>query len=214
MTGVGLEPSAHPLLGAEVEDPDTGGLVLTGRVSRSTHPWTGDHTVHGRVLLPGTALLELALQASDRTGCQSIEELVLETPLRIPQSTGVRLRVGVSAADGTDRRTVTIWSRPEDEDPSWTRHASGRLAPGVGAGHHTPELPWPPGDAARMPGDPYRELAARGYEYGPVFQGVRAVWTHGEAGRARDQGSRGPGRRHHTERHRPLRLAGLACPPR
>lgn len=181
VTAAGLEPAAHPLLGASIEDPDTGGLVLTGRISRSTHPWLGDHAVHGVVLLPGTALLELAMQAGDRSGCQSVEELVLETPLRVPGSTGVRLRVVVGAADETGRRVVTVWSCPEDEEASWTRHASGRLAPGPGAAaHQTPEGSWPPQDAVRLPVDPYAELAARGYEYGPVFQGVRALWTRGQ----------------------------------
>ncbi|MFJ5035904.1 SDR family NAD(P)-dependent oxidoreductase [Streptomyces sp. NPDC088560] len=181
VTAVGLEPAAHPLLGAAIEDPSTGGLVLTGRISRSSHPWIEDHAVHGVVLLPGTALLELAVQAGDRTGCQSVEELVLEAPLLVPEGTAVRLRVVVGAADETGRRAVTLWSCPEDEESAWTRHASGRLAPSPGTGtQQTPEDDWPPRGAVRLPADPYEELAARGYEYGPVFRGARAVWSRGQ----------------------------------
>ncbi|GGM22441.1 polyketide synthase [Streptomyces fumigatiscleroticus] len=180
VTAVGLEPVAHPLLGAVIEDPDTGGLVLTGRISRSSHPWIADHAVHGVVLVPGTALLELAVQAADRTGCRTVEELVLQTPLLLPEGAAARLRIVVGAAQEDGRRAVTLWSCPEDEDAVWTRHAAGRLAPGPGTGRFgTPEGVWPPREAVRLPVAPYEELAKRGYEYGPAFRGVRAVWSRG-----------------------------------
>ncbi|WP_425337773.1 hypothetical protein, partial [Streptomyces novaecaesareae] len=37
--------------------------VLTGHLSLTTHPWLADHAVFGTALLPGTALVELALHA-------------------------------------------------------------------------------------------------------------------------------------------------------
>ncbi|MFD0395974.1 hypothetical protein ACFQ3Z_43435 [Streptomyces nogalater] len=38
--------------------------MLTGKLSRRTHPWLADHTVYGSVLLPGTGLVELAARAA------------------------------------------------------------------------------------------------------------------------------------------------------
>ena len=40
---------------------------------------------------------------------------------------------------------------------------------------------WPPADAAVVDIEGlYQDLAGRGYDYGPAFQGVRAVWRRGE----------------------------------
>lgn len=64
--GLGQQTTGHPLLTAATELPDTQGAVLTGRLSLSSHPWLGDHAVHGTVLLPGTAFVEMALRAAHR----------------------------------------------------------------------------------------------------------------------------------------------------
>ncbi|MFD0392461.1 hypothetical protein ACFQ3Z_05265 [Streptomyces nogalater] len=89
------------------------GAVLTGRLSRASHPWLADHTVHGTVLLPGTAFVELALQAAERTGCATVGELTLHAPLILPEQGAL----AVQAAVGPDRdgqRELTIWSRRAD----------------------------------------------------------------------------------------------------
>ena len=65
---IGQGDPEHPLLGATIEDPNDGGLTLTGRLSLATHPWLADHAVGGTVLLPGTAFLELALRAAEQVG--------------------------------------------------------------------------------------------------------------------------------------------------
>lgn len=185
VTRAGLLPAEHPLLGALLEDPGTGGLTLTGRISRSSHPWLVDHAVSGVVVVPGAVLVELALQAGERTGCQVVEELVLEAPLPIPESVAVRLQVVVGGEEESGRRTVVVYARPEDGQAAWTRHAGGRLAPGPecpGPQSAVGEVAWPPHGAVRLPPtrDVYRELAERGYEYGPAFQGLQAVWTRGD----------------------------------
>ncbi|MGC4792444.1 polyketide synthase dehydratase domain-containing protein, partial [Micromonospora sp. DT178] len=59
---------------------------------------------------------------------------------------------------------------------SWTRHATGVLSPQAarvpaGLGQ------WPPAGARPVAVDGlYERLADSGYVYGPVFQGLRAVW--------------------------------------
>ncbi|MCE0448135.1 acyltransferase domain-containing protein [Streptomyces tricolor] len=83
-------------------------------------------------VLPGTALAELAAAAGDRLGCGTVAELVLTTPLALPASGAVRLRVHVAAPDRDGQRAVTVDSRPDDQladGTAWTRHATGRLAP-------------------------------------------------------------------------------------
>ena len=63
VAAAGQADADHPLLGALIEDPAGERLTLTGRLSLTTHPWLADHAIAGSVLVPGTALLELALRS-------------------------------------------------------------------------------------------------------------------------------------------------------
>jgi acyl transferase domain-containing protein/acyl carrier protein len=185
VTTAGLGTAGHPLLGAALSLADGDGLVFTSRLSAQTHPWIGDHAVLGAVLLPGTAFVELAVHAGDQAGCDTVEELTLETPLVLPERGAVRVQVRVGAADGNGRRTLEIHSCREDDDTgitgeTWTRHAGGTLAAAPAA---TPAdlTAWPPPGASPVPVDGlYEGLAERGYGYGPSFQGLKAVWRRGE----------------------------------
>ena len=78
--------------------PGDGGYLLTGRISAAAQPWLADHVVAGRVLVPGTALAEMAVRAGAEAGCARVEELTLEAPLVLPASGGVQVQVAVGAA--------------------------------------------------------------------------------------------------------------------
>ncbi|MEV4744375.1 type I polyketide synthase, partial [Streptomyces sp. NPDC049555] len=182
----GLKATGHPLLGAvtSVEQTDGDGLLLTARLSPQTHPWLADHKVGERILLPGTAFVELAVRAADEAGCGRIEELTLAAPLVLPEHTGTQLQLHVGPADDSGRRTLTARSRPEgDGERPWTRHATGVLAPAEQEpGDLTaPGSAWPP--AGARPVDLtglYARMADGGFAYGPLFQGLRAAWQDGD----------------------------------
>ncbi|WP_395576300.1 SDR family NAD(P)-dependent oxidoreductase, partial [Streptomyces sp. BK79] len=184
--GLGQLLVEHPLLGAAVPLPGTGGLVLTGRLAGDTQTWLNDHVVMGTVLFPGTGFAELALQAGQRTGCPVVEELTLHAPLVLPEGTAAALQVVVGAPDGSGRRAVEIHSRPEnaaadaDFTDSWTTHAVGFLSPLL----PDPEFDltsWPPAGATPVDvTDAYALLADRGYAYGPAFRGLRGAWRDGD----------------------------------
>ncbi len=184
VTSAGLTPAGHPLLGAAVDLADGAGTVLAGRLSLQTHPWLADHAVFGTVLFPGTGFVELALRAGQETGCDVLEELTVEAPLALAEQGAVRLQVVIDDADASGRRSVAVYARAEagTSDGIWTRHAVGTLSPDVTSG---PEplfgSAWPPAGAEPVGTDDfYERLAAAGYDYGPVFRGVRAVWQRGE----------------------------------
>ncbi|MEV0844924.1 SDR family NAD(P)-dependent oxidoreductase [Streptomyces sp. NPDC049954] len=168
----------HPLLGAAVTLPDSDGCLFTGRISLASHGWLADHSVMGSVLLPGTAFVDLALHAGGWVGCPRLEELMLEAPLVLPERGGVQVRVTVAEPEGSGRRALTVHSRGDSEGESgpWVRHATGTLTPEE-APPRTPEQAWPPYGAEPVALDGYYErLAAAGLQYGPVFQGLKAVW--------------------------------------
>nr|AGS49670.1 malonyl CoA-acyl carrier protein transacylase [uncultured bacterium esnapd13] len=170
----------HPLLETVVALPGSDGVVLTGRLSLATHDWLADHTVQGRVLLPGTGFVELVVRAGAEVGCGVVEELVIETPLLLPATGGVQLSVTVGEADETGRRPVTVFSQADDTDV-WTRHVTAAIGVSDSA-VSLPELTvWPPATAEPIDVTGfYGQLASLGYGYGAAFQGLRAAWRDGD----------------------------------
>ncbi|WP_257902886.1 type I polyketide synthase, partial [Saccharothrix obliqua] len=159
---------AHGIVTGVVDNPASGGVVLTGRLSRQLQPWLADHVVAGDVLVPGAALVELAVQAGDLLGLPALEELVVETPVVLDDQS---LQVQVVA----DRDEVAVYTRHPHGD--WVRHATGI----PGAGVEPVPFEWPPAGARRVDTDDfYDALAGTGYEYGPAMRGVRAVWRSGD----------------------------------
>ncbi|MGV9317267.1 SDR family NAD(P)-dependent oxidoreductase, partial [Streptomyces sp. NPDC003691] len=171
VTAVGLTAPGHPFLGAAVGLAESDGVVFTGRLSVESHPWLVDHVVSGAVLLPGAAMVELAVRAGDQVGCDLVEELTLEAPLVLPERGGVAVQLTVGAADDDGRRTVQLYS---SVDEVWTRHASGVLGSGAPVGEGLVE--WPPAGAEAVDLTGFYE----GLEYGPGFQGLRAAWRRGD----------------------------------
>ncbi|MFG3003605.1 type I polyketide synthase [Streptomyces calvus] len=172
----GLVSADHPLLGAAVPLADSEGALFTSRISLQVHPWLLDHKVGGTVILPGTGYLEMAIRAADQVGCGRVQELVLSTPMVLDEKVPTALQVVLGAPDDEGTRSIAFYSRPSDAtDAPWTRHATGTLA----ADEHTApfDVPvWPPADARPMPVDGTYERT----EYGPSFQGMRAVWIRGQ----------------------------------
>jgi acyl transferase domain-containing protein/acyl carrier protein len=195
LVSAGQSSTAHPLLGAMVELAG-GEWLFTGRISLSSHPWLADHAVLGRVLLAGAVFVDLALLMGERVGCAVVQELTLEAPLLLHGDGAVQLQATIGEPDGSGVRPLSIHSRPEDStghmvDGSWTCHARGVLVPGGAASNGRvaavreragllTDSAWPPRDAQAIAiDDLYDVLAERGFEYGPAFQGVQALWRRG-----------------------------------
>ncbi|MFF7247176.1 SDR family NAD(P)-dependent oxidoreductase [Embleya sp. NPDC008237] len=173
---LGLHRADHPLLGAALRTADGETSVLTGRLSRAAQPWLADHGIGDSVLLPGAAMVELALHAGDRIGCGHLGELTIQAPVVIEGDLDLQVLIGAEADGG---RPVSVHTSPSGRD-DWTRHATGVL---------TAESPpasgdlaaWPPSGAVAVPVEGFYEaLADRGYSYGPIFRGVRAAWQDGD----------------------------------
>ncbi|MDL4815435.1 type I polyketide synthase [Actinomadura opuntiae] len=174
-----LTAAGHPVLGAVLGLADDDRTVLTGSLALRDQPWLGDHAVAGTVILPGTAFVEMALEAGRHTGCARIDDLTLEIPLAIPADGDVRLQVIVGPPDGSGRRPVGVHSG--SAEGTWTRHAAGFLAEETGPVPAGELKAWPPPGAAPLDADGlYDRLADAGFDYGPLFQGVRSAWRDGE----------------------------------
>ncbi len=183
-SALGLSAADHPLLGASISLAKQGEHLFTGRISRKSHPWVGDHAVGGTVILPGTAFVEMALASGARLGAQYLEELILEAPLILSEAGATQVQVTLTATEeDPERFAMQIHSRPEqDREPDearlpWTRHASGTLI-GEGSGPAGFDVSvWPPEGAEPIATEDFYDRAAEiGLDYGPAFQGLEAAW--------------------------------------
>ncbi|MFJ5226873.1 type I polyketide synthase, partial [Streptomyces sp. NPDC088400] len=190
LTAAGLHSAEHPLLGAAVTVAAADGLLLTGRLALDSHPWLADHRILDTVLVPGTALLEVATHAARLTGAGCVAELTLESPLIVPDEGAIEVQVLVEEPDDEGRRPLTIHSRAADasdspvspDDAPWHRHARGFLTAGTEAPSALAQpTAWPPPGATPVPTDDlYTRLADADFQYGDAFRGLRAAWRQGQ----------------------------------
>jgi acyl transferase domain-containing protein/NADPH:quinone reductase-like Zn-dependent oxidoreductase/NAD(P)-dependent dehydrogenase (short-subunit alcohol dehydrogenase family)/acyl carrier protein len=181
---------SHPLLGHRLNTPlaDT---IFTTHLSTEALPFLADHVVHGQVVFPATAYLEMVTAAgSELFGSEgvTIEDLVILEALLLSteQSQLVELILSTGQKETVDFRLFSLVD--DSEAARWKMHASGKiLSPAV----RQPE----PGTTfesfaaikarctQRIEIDEfYRGLRARGLEFGPTFRGIEALWrSDGEA---------------------------------
>ncbi|MBJ8338089.1 SDR family NAD(P)-dependent oxidoreductase [Antrihabitans sp. YC3-6] len=178
--GAGLD---HPVLTGATSVGDRDEWICTGQLSTDTAPWTAEHQLFGTIVVPGTGLVELALAAGRHTESTVLDELVLEAPLLLEPGVARQLQVTVGAAGADGRREVAVFSRL-DGGSETTCHARGVL--GTDTAPRT-ELPadwpsqWPPAGAEPVEiAGLYEHLSEIGYDYGPTFQGVQALWRDGD----------------------------------
>ncbi|WP_331754943.1 type I polyketide synthase, partial [Streptomyces chartreusis] len=182
--GLGLRAADHPLLGAAVPVAGSDAVLLTARLSTAVAPWLADHVVGETVVVPGTALVELALAAADRVGCDRVDELTLQAPLILPDQGSIQIQIALDAPDGTGARPLRLYGRPDhaqDDDSIWTLHAEGTVSDGEAPAGSTELRTWPPADAQQIDTTGlYDRLAETGLRYGSAFRGLRQVWARGE----------------------------------
>nr|WP_024802963.1 type I polyketide synthase [Nocardia sp. BMG51109] len=184
--GVGLGHVEHPILAASAPVGDRDEWLYTGSLSTETQSWTQDHVVLGVTIVPGTALVELALAAGREVDTPVLDELVLEAPLILDAGATRHVQITVGQAEADGRREIAVYTRPEARDadsPSESIcHGRGWLAPEVDSTVTWWEpTEWPPADAESVAVDDfYSRTADLGYDYGPTFQGIRAAWRAGD----------------------------------
>jgi acyl transferase domain-containing protein/NADPH:quinone reductase-like Zn-dependent oxidoreductase/acyl carrier protein len=175
----GRSPSAHPLLKAAIPLAGSRVLIFTGRLSLRDQPWLADHTLTHTVVLPGTAFAEFALHAARHLGETEVADLTIHIPLTFSEDSAVDIQVTIHAGDRSGRRRLTIHSceAPSTDGSRWTLHAEGNLAPATTTPPTASGQPWPPSGATPQDlSTRYAELAADGYQYGPAFRGLQAMW--------------------------------------
>ncbi len=198
MAAAGLRPAEHPLLGAMLTLADEESSLFTGRISPESHPWLAEHVLLEVIVVPGAALLELALHACREVGYDHVRELIIQAPLVLTPGQAMQLQVSVQEADDTGERPIKIYSRPDDggsggftDRGAWTCHASGAVARADGASLELAQAReqaqaladghWPPAGAVALDAQElYRHMSEIGFDYGQAFTGVERIWRRAE----------------------------------
>jgi malonyl CoA-acyl carrier protein transacylase/acyl carrier protein len=188
-SAAGQDRMQHPILAAAVQVGDRDEWVFTGLMSQETQPWTLDHQVFGIVLVPGAAMVEMALTIGRRLGCDVVDELVVAAPLVLEDNVTRQIRVTAGPAGEDGRREIAFFSRieaDEDEVTELTCHARGWLSANAEPLEDF-AVQWPPADAEPVAVSELYALLNRnahlmdtGFEYGPAFRAVQSAWRHGD----------------------------------
>ncbi|MCF3650814.1 amino acid adenylation domain-containing protein [Synoicihabitans lomoniglobus] len=162
-----LVPEDFPLRRIEVPGTDDAHWELA--LTTQSPAWLQDHKVFGNVVFPAAAWLELARRIGAASGKPGLRDGHLSRALMIPARTRWILQ-GVLRPDGA----VEIFARVGSRGP-WTSHFTGRVTHEPDATGDEP-MPARPPATGDLSADFYADYRARGLDYGPCFQGVRALW--------------------------------------
>ncbi|TQS43654.1 type I polyketide synthase [Cryptosporangium phraense] len=164
-------PGVHPLLGVQVSAP--GRETFRGSVGTGAVPWLADHRVHGVVVLPGAAFVELVLAAGAAAfGVPAARVAVADLELEAV----LPLEVGTEVTTMVTGGKVEVWSR--SATAGWTRYATATVrvadpSPPAGGRGERP----PAGGRGERPAggervDLYARVPLAAQAYGPAFRGV------------------------------------------
>ncbi|MEE8526152.1 MAG: SDR family NAD(P)-dependent oxidoreductase [Thermoanaerobaculia bacterium] len=177
--------SGHPLLGQRLPsavDED----LFESRLHPEMPPFLADHQIHGMVVFPAAAYLEMALAAAREcsplgSGSQALEAVSFTEVLTLAAGQARSLQL-ILRREGSEAASFRIFAAGTDgtQGPeTWSLHASGRI-PAAAAGEEPPSATLAEIRARcrrQIPAEEhYRRLRDDGLEYGPSFQGIECLW--------------------------------------
>ncbi|SHN35289.1 type I polyketide synthase [Rhizobacter sp. OV335] len=175
-------PTGHPLLGARLRSPLRDVMQFEATLRADDLPYLADHNVQGRLILPATGFLEMALAASRLVSgaARAVADVVISEPLVFAPGE-VRTLQLLLRRDADSFEILSLGDGEADE--AWHTHVQGSYAEIDASPSHESA------DAIRArctesidAGAHYANLAARQLVFGPALQGVqRLLRRDGEA---------------------------------
>jgi NADPH:quinone reductase-like Zn-dependent oxidoreductase/SAM-dependent methyltransferase/NADP-dependent 3-hydroxy acid dehydrogenase YdfG len=172
-------PTGHPLLGTRLRSPLRDLVQFETTLRGDDLPYLADHQVQGRVILPATGFLEMALAASRvvQGAARAVTDVVISEPLVFAPGEARTLQLLLRRSADTQADTFEILSLGDGEpDDAWHTHVQGSYAEADAAPSHEPAG----AIGARCTesidaGGHYANLAARQLAFGPALQGVQRI---------------------------------------
>ncbi len=174
--------TGHPLLGRRLDlaGQATAYASLVD-VDADALSYLRDHRVAGQVVLPGAAYADIALAAlrqAQPQGVPCVEDLVFHRALILNEP--VRLQTLVHPTQMPHRMRVETWSSPDASADGWRLHATSTVSvvdptEARRAAQEAATSPAPATSRSVDPAQVYAAAHAQGLQYGPLFQGLRAI---------------------------------------
>jgi acyl transferase domain-containing protein/NADPH:quinone reductase-like Zn-dependent oxidoreductase/SAM-dependent methyltransferase len=174
----------HPLLGMPIRTASRQ-RIFEARLSASAPAYLADHRVHGAVVLPAAAYIEMAAAAvsavwDDDVG--TLDDVVLHEPLVLPDG-GSRTVQLVFTPQEAAAAAFEVFGLEDEDDAGadrWRLHASG-TARRRETDARAPEPTAPAALVAAMSSavsvaTHYEQSAGRGLDFGETFRGVLRLW--------------------------------------
>ncbi|GAC1348687.1 MAG: hypothetical protein NVSMB27_17520 [Ktedonobacteraceae bacterium] len=188
--------SSHPLLGQRMRSA-LSMVQFESTIDVSTLPYLADHRIHGSVILPAMAYIDMALAAAEETfepadlkdrsassvaGSHFQVEMAFQQALFLPENGGMTVQ-SVLYPMTAGETSFQVFSLPGDKancKGGWTLHASGkiRLFNETRPAQGRPSLGELQASCQEevSTAELYLRLRESGLQYGPAFQGMKRLW--------------------------------------
>lgn len=156
----------HPLIGARLADGSPEWRTL---LDAAIVPYLADHVLDGEIVVPGTALIEMALAAGrDLFGTGALELDDFDIFKALTLSTDTMREISVRYLEGTSQ--IEIWSRARFAADEWLLHARGWIGRARGAVGAPVSPPKPDEIRHATQAEIYAEARRAALDYGPYFR--------------------------------------------
>lgn len=184
-SGIDHGRSDHPLVGSRLDSPALELPVFETELAATWPAWLDDHRIHGTVIVPAPALIEMLSGAATTAGhpAAGLEGVEIVAPLVVPDDGTVRVQTLIRPGSTTTAEVVSH----DGSSGRWLTHARATIVSEIDRGDGRADR-----DRLDRSGlnqidgaEFYRDLAAVGLGFGPAFRGVTTVWTGPERAVAR-----------------------------
>jgi acyl transferase domain-containing protein/acyl carrier protein len=181
----------HPLLGQRLQLAATEEIHFESQINKFSPVFLQDHRIYRETILPATAYLEMALSAGGKVFKNQnvlLEEVSIQKALVLSEEPKT-LQIVLIPSERENRIRVYSFqifslSLNEDDEVTWTLHASGKLRKGDTEKNLIKlEEPfsasYPDAEEISVQ-NYYQNLRDRGFDYGEYFQGIARIWKQAE----------------------------------
>lgn len=187
-----LVPSGS-LLGKRLPTVWSSSVFQTAWSANSPH-YLADHQVQGSVVVPAAAFIDQALQAAEDVfgpGNHSVKNLNVQQALFLASDSTRRVQTTVAPESGGEA-SLEVFSQPSQQATShtqeWTQHVAATLShdstgePILDGDCPLDPIAWREQTESSIDGEEfYRQVASRGFLYGPNFQVISQLEVSGAA---------------------------------
>ncbi len=166
--------TAHPLLGSKISLAGTQNETrYEGYIDTDSPAWMPDHEVMNATVLPGAALIEMAIEAA---GSQAIKNVVFEQPIRPTGRTALQTVIRKTGEAESPKFNLETFAASAGSK-NWNRHFTCELVKSDG---QRPDLIDRSAIQANLaetdsPENFYQKMKSMGLNYGPDFRCIQEL---------------------------------------